>query len=257
LLFLIISSIKKYGKWKLLSIIKETLTQYFRPMVFFYQTTSPGPLIHRLKTFRIWLSNICVQPTLSNIFANDPKHCFLRKSDSAAHSTVMSLTQLCHTQRFQEHLCDLHGGVNDTAVQIWHYCDFGPHIREVFFAEIWLGCTRHSGVIDTAVPGDLLFDRLRLTLREYLSKTYKGKLSYTTCGYNSYGFGYSSVIDTAVTKIGDLLVDFLRAFEAMCKKALTLVPGVYWGSCWMKKPVVKNLASESLYENNIYLYCTR
>jgi hypothetical protein len=32
-------------------------------------------------------------------------------------------------------------------------------------------------------------------------------------------------IDTAVTKIGDFIVDFLRKFEAIFKKALTSVSG--------------------------------
>jgi hypothetical protein len=44
------------------------------------------------------------------------------------------------------------------------------------------------------------------------------------------------VIDTAVHKIGDLLVNFnfLHAFEAILKKALTRVSGA-WGSSLMKK----------------------
>jgi hypothetical protein len=36
---------------------------------------------------------------------------------------------------------------------------------------------------------------------------------------------HSSVTDTAVTKIGDFVADFLREFEAMLKKALICVSG--------------------------------
>jgi hypothetical protein len=35
-----------------------------------------------------------VQPTLSKIFMNDPKHFFMREYDSAAHGTAVSLTPL-------------------------------------------------------------------------------------------------------------------------------------------------------------------
>jgi hypothetical protein len=36
---------------------------------------------------------------------------------------------------------------------------------------------------------------------------------------------HSGVIDTAVTKIGDFIVDFLRESEDIFKKVLTRVPG--------------------------------
>jgi hypothetical protein len=48
------------------------------------------------------------------IFSWIIRHSFIRKSDSAAHSAAVSMTLLCKY---------------DTVVQIWHRCDFGPHIR--------------------------------------------------------------------------------------------------------------------------------
>jgi hypothetical protein len=71
----------------------------------------------------------------------------------------------------------LHSGVNDIANDPKH----------CFYAEIWLGCTHQSGVIDTAV-----------------------------------------------NKIGDFVVDFLREFEAIFKKGLAHVSGAR-GSCLLKK----------------------
>jgi hypothetical protein len=40
-------------------------------------------------------------------------------------------------------------------------------------------------------------------------------------GYLRILFGSSFVIDTAGAKIGDFIVEYLREFEAICKKALT------------------------------------
>jgi hypothetical protein len=39
--------------------------------------------------------------------------------------------------------------------------------------------------------------------------------------------GYSGVIDTAVTKIGDFIVEHLRELKAIFKKALNCVSGAY------------------------------
>jgi hypothetical protein len=41
--------------------------------------------------------------------------------------------------------------------------------------------------------------------------------------------GTSSVIDTASAKIGDFKVEYLREFEAICKKALTCESGAQVG----------------------------
>jgi hypothetical protein len=46
------------------------------------------------------VNDTAVQPTLSNIFANDLTHFFMRKSDSAAESTAVLLTPLWHAQRY-------------------------------------------------------------------------------------------------------------------------------------------------------------
>jgi hypothetical protein len=62
---------------------------------------------------------------------------------------------------------------------------------------------------------DLIVERLWLPLKGIsIEKTYIGKLSCTI-----------PINDTAVTKIGDFIVDFLREFEATFKKALTRVSG--------------------------------
>jgi hypothetical protein len=45
------------------------------------------------------VNDTAVQPTLLNIFANNPKHFFMRKSNTAAHGTAVSLTLLWHAQR--------------------------------------------------------------------------------------------------------------------------------------------------------------
>jgi hypothetical protein len=83
-------------------------------------------------------NDAAVQPTLSNIFGNDLKHCFHTEIwlgrtqysgiiDTAVTYTAELMTPLWHTQRY--HCYDKHSGVKDSAVQIWYRCDFGPHIR--------------------------------------------------------------------------------------------------------------------------------
>jgi hypothetical protein len=92
--------LKTYDPTKNSTLLKGTLTRDFRPLICFYRTNSPWPLVHWLKTFRMWLripklfhkvdcravsmTPWCqwyrcqwYLPTLLNIFANDPKHCFL------------------------------------------------------------------------------------------------------------------------------------------------------------------------------------
>jgi hypothetical protein len=82
--------------------------------LFFHQTTTPRPLIHELKAFWIrlriredirqrWLhssvNDTPVQPTLSNIFANDPKHyCYaLSWLGCTQHSNVIDDTAVSYT----------------------------------------------------------------------------------------------------------------------------------------------------------------
>jgi hypothetical protein len=55
----------------------------------------------------------------------------------------------------------------------------------------------------------------------------------------------SGVIDTADHKKFDFIVEYLREYEAICKKALTRGSRARW-SCLMKKPEVKNLVTGSL-----------
>jgi hypothetical protein len=81
---------------------------------------------------------------------------------------------------------------------------------------------------------DLIFERLWLPLKGIsIEKTYIGILSCTipiTFTHKIWGlardrFCHSGVIDTAVTKVGDFIVDFCREFGNIFKKALTCVSG--------------------------------
>jgi hypothetical protein len=131
-----------------------TLTWDFRSL--FFSRNFPWSVIHRSKPFQIWLrihednqlsclhsgvndtvvirediqtkkvgcTAVSMKPLcnqlFSNIFANNSTHCFLDGNLTQLHTA-----QWCHW-----HCCDMHSGVDDAAVQIWHRCDFGPHIRE-------------------------------------------------------------------------------------------------------------------------------
>jgi hypothetical protein len=66
---------------------------------------------------------------------------------------------------------------------------FTNNLKHCFYKEIWLGCTRHSGVIDTdvyckydtAVTLNLIFEWLWLPLKGIsIQKIFIGKLSCTT-----------------------------------------------------------------------------
>jgi hypothetical protein len=87
---------------------------------------------------------------------------------------------------------------------------------------------------DTAVTLDLIFQRFWLLLKGIsIEKTYTGKLSYTISKaftQKIWGLTSDSVIDTTVTKIGDFVVNFLREFESIFKKALTnpCIRGLNW-----------------------------
>jgi hypothetical protein len=86
---------------------------------------------------------------------------------------------------------------------------------------------------DTAVP----FDRLWLLSKGMsVEKTYKGNLSYNKFTQKIWGVNkdHSGVIDTAVHKVVDFIVENLREFEVIFKKALTRLSG-HRKSCLMKK----------------------
>jgi hypothetical protein len=87
---------------------------------------------------------------------------------------------------------------------------------------------------DTAVPGELEFERLWLPLKEIsIKKNTKANCttlwleqSHNKCrGYLRIVFGHIGVIDTAEAKISDFIVKYFREFEVICKKALTCVSG--------------------------------
>jgi hypothetical protein len=95
---------------------------------------------------------------------------------------------------------------------------------------------------DTAVTLDLIFEWFWLPLKGISIEINIHKQIYTISitftqkiwGFTKDRFCHSGVIDTAVTKIVDFIVDFLREFEAIFKKAL---PVYQWPreSCLMKK----------------------
>jgi hypothetical protein len=76
---------------------------------------------------------------------------------------------------------------------------------------------------DTTVTGDLEFERLWLHLKRIsIKKAYIGKLYYPIAititqkilhsGYLNIFFGDSGVIDAAIAKFGDFIVEYFRGF---------------------------------------------
>jgi hypothetical protein len=98
-------------------------------------------------------------------------------------------------QRCQLHRWGRHCDVNDTAVPIWNRCDRGPRIREALAA--FKGNINKKNTLTNCIT--LSHKKFRSDLR-----------------------------------IGDFKVEYLREFQAICKKALTRVSGPR-GSCLMKK----------------------
>jgi hypothetical protein len=88
---------------------------------------------------------------------------------------------------------------------------------------------------DTAVPGDLEFERIWLPLKGIsIRKTYIGILYYPTAititqkyrGHLRIVFGDSGVVDTAVAKIGDFVVECLRDFSEISKTLYPCIRGL-------------------------------
>jgi hypothetical protein len=87
----------------------------------------------------------------------------------------------------------------------------------------------HSGIIDTAVTLDLIFEWLwlplkRMSIEKNMHRQIVLRYTYNFDTQKIWGlirdcFCPKGVIDTAVTKIGDFIVDFLHDFEAIFKKA--------------------------------------
>jgi hypothetical protein len=143
---------------------------------------------------------------VSLTLANNLTPCFfIRESDSAAHGIAVSLIPLWHAQLWYWYRYDMHSSANETAVQIWHRCDFGPHIREAL-------ATFKGNIYRKSYIGKL-------------SSTMPITLTQKIWGLTRDRFCHSGLIDTAMPKIGDFIVDFLREFEAIFKKALTNVSG--------------------------------
>jgi hypothetical protein len=149
---------------------------------------------------------------------------------TAVTCTAESLTPLGHAQRSHWHHCDMYSEVIDTTVtctaESLTPCT-AESLTPLWHAQRshWHHCDMHSGFI---------FEWLWLHWKGIsIEKTYICKLTYTISitftpkiwGWTKDRFCYIGIIDTAVTKIGDFVVDFLREFEAIFKKALTRVSG--------------------------------
>jgi hypothetical protein len=124
--------------------------------------------------------NTAVQPVLLNTFLNDPNHCFL----------CVNLTRLHTAQRYHKHCCDT--AVTCTAVSL----------KPVWFCTSWLWIPWKGISIETTFIGQL-------------SYTISITFTHKKWGLTKDRFGYSGVIDTAVTKIGDFVFEFLRESQAI------------------------------------------
>jgi hypothetical protein len=146
-----------------LLLFKGTLTQDFWPVA--AVSMIPLCMSQRCQWHRC-AYHCCATNVFSNIFANNPTHCFLYGNMTELHTaqrchwhrcdlqsgiiyidvtcTAISMTPLWHAQRYQWHRCDLHSGVNDTTVtckavsmtMLCKYdtvpcCALGPHISEI------------------------------------------------------------------------------------------------------------------------------
>jgi hypothetical protein len=109
-----------------------------------------------------------------------------------------SMTPLRLAQQCQWHHYVMFIGIKDTAVQIWHRCDFIPNI--------WEALATFTG--------------------EFYRKSYIGKLFYTLSitftQHKNMGVIYSK---DRFGPSGAFLVDLLREFEAIFKKDLTPLSG--------------------------------
>jgi hypothetical protein len=85
-----------------------------------------------------------VPPTLSN----------LREWSEACTFLCGNLASLHTAQRCHWHRCGMQSGDDDTAVQMWHCCDYGPLIREAqatFTGNIYLRNIRNSGKLSYTI----------------------------------------------------------------------------------------------------------
>jgi hypothetical protein len=120
-------------------------------------------------------------------------HCWCRLN--------VSLTPLVPPQRCHWHRQCCLSGVIDTAGAIWHRWSRGPRI--------WDALAAFKGNINKTNYIGKLYYPIAITI----TQKYRGYLRIC--------WGYSGVIDSAGAKIGDFIVEYLREFKAICKKALT------------------------------------
>jgi hypothetical protein len=187
--------------------LKGTLTRDFRPLVF-SSINLPWASVTRVKAF-------------SNISSN------LRK-----------YSRKLIAQQWQWHHCAWHSGLN-----------FVEYLREwsdtLFFKRKSVSAGHGTSVPLVPLGNAQLYHWHRCEIHSgantmlWLSQR---------CQWQHCDFGphiWEALATTTVTKIGEILVDFLCKFKAIFKKALTVYQGPR-GSFLMKKTEVKNLVSGSL-----------
>jgi hypothetical protein len=118
-----------YKYWS--DIFKGTMPRDFRPL-FFSSNNSPKAPDTRVKAFLNLASYLRSKSTKLVAQRCHWHRCYIHRGgviDTAVTCTTESLTPLWYAQRCHWHRFEMHSGVNDTPVQIWHRCDFGPHIQ--------------------------------------------------------------------------------------------------------------------------------
>jgi hypothetical protein len=114
-----------------------TRTQDFQPLV--SSNNFSGASDTQVKAFLKMASNLQRYSTKLHSNVNGT-YCDMHNGviDTIVHKTLSKSSWMIKTLFFMQksdsaaqwHRCDIHCGVNDNAVQIWHCCDFGPHIQD-------------------------------------------------------------------------------------------------------------------------------
>jgi hypothetical protein len=149
------------------------------------------------------------------IFVNNP--CFLWGN----------LTQLHTAQWFHWHRCVMHSGGNDNPVQIWHRCDFGPHIPEAL----------------ATFKGNIY--RKNILRKIFLHYIYSIAFTQQIWGLTRDGFGHC-----------DQSRQFRRRFSSRIRihiqKGFNLCISA-WGRCLMKKNQRSKISCQVPFKGTVWL----
>jgi hypothetical protein len=144
--------------------------------------------------------------------------CHSGVNDTAVHVAVVSMTLLCIVCN---QLCRLFSRMILNPV-FFFYCENLTWLLTAQWCQ-WHRYDMHSSIIDTPVTLDLIFERLWVPLKGTSIKKNIAKQIVLFFIYNFHTkiwgltkdrFCHSGVIDTAVTKIVNFIVDFLNEFKA-------------------------------------------